>query len=41
MTLEEALLQIDALKKQLELYQYSYGQMVKQMKELNDNTKKD
>ena len=41
MTLEEALLQIDVLKKQLELYQYSYAQMVKQMKELNDNTKKD
>jgi len=41
MTLEEAILQIEVLKKQLELYQYSYGQMVKQMKELNDNTKKD
>ena len=29
MTLEEALLQIDVLKKQLELYQYAYGQLVK------------
>ena len=41
MTLEEALLQIDILKKQLELYQYSYGQMVKQMRELNDKSKED
>jgi len=39
MTLEEALLQIEVLKKQLELYQYSYGQMIKQMKELDDKRK--
>jgi hypothetical protein len=41
MTLEEAIQQIDILKKQLELYQYSYAQMVKQVKELNDKAKKD
>ena len=41
MTLEEAIQQIDILKKQLELYQYSYAQMVKQMRELNDKSKED
>jgi hypothetical protein len=41
MTLEEALKEIELLKKKLELYQYSYGQMVKQMKELDDKHKED
>ena len=30
MTLEEALKEIEVLKKQLELYKYAYGQLVKQ-----------
>jgi hypothetical protein len=43
MTLEEALLQIEVLKKQLDLYQYSYGQMVKHVREFEqwqENRKK-
>ncbi len=33
MTLEEALKEIELLKKQLELYKYAYGQLVKQQQQ--------
>jgi|FreactcultureFD7_1027221.scaffolds.fasta_scaffold51169_2 hypothetical protein len=33
MTLEEALKEIEVLKKQLELYKYAYGQLVKQQRQ--------